>query len=164
MRRRFALPFGAVALTLTATFLSASAASAEGPGKEQLLSSWTQADAGSQSAWLAARNDQGQYAEHGFDWSTDYCSYSPDNPGGFPFSNACARHDFGYRNHKAAGTFEANKARLDNAFHEDMKRVCAGYSAEQRTSCEKTAWYYYQAVSWLGVAKTQGAATPQAAV
>ena len=158
MRRRGALPFAAVALAVTATFLSTGAASAEPANKEQLLSSWTQTDAGSQSAWLSAAGDQGQYAEYGFDWSTDYCSYSPDNPGGFAFSNACARHDFGYRNYKALGAFAAHKSRLDSAFYEDMKRVCAAYSGEQRTSCDNTAWYYYKAVSWLGSAKAQDGA------
>ncbi|MFG2332470.1 phospholipase [Streptomyces sp. NPDC048604] len=153
MHRRGALSVAAVALAVTAGFVSASAASAAQADKEQLLSSWTQSDAGSQNAWRSASSDQGSYAEYGFDWSTDYCSYSPDNPGGFAFSEACARHDFGYRNYKALGSFSAHKSRLDSAFHADMKRVCAAYSGEQRTSCDNTAWYYYQAVSWLGSAK-----------
>ncbi|MBJ6622121.1 phospholipase A2 [Streptomyces sp. DHE17-7] len=63
---------------------------------------------------------------------------------------ACARHDFGYRNYKAAGQFDANKSRLDSAFYEDMKRVCTGYTGEKNTACNSTAWTYYQAVKIFG--------------
>jgi hypothetical protein len=56
------------------------------------------------------------------------------------------RHDFGYRNHKAAGIFSANKARIDSAFYEDLKRVCANYSGATKTACNGTAWTYYHAV------------------
>ncbi|MER5220124.1 phospholipase A2 [Streptomyces flaveus] len=51
----------------------------------------------------------------------------PDLPSCSPFSVPCARHDFGYRNYKAAGTFSADKSRLDSAFYVDLKRVCANY-------------------------------------
>lgn len=84
------------------------------------------------------------------DWSSDGCSKSPDNPFGFPFIPACHRHDFGYRNYKAAGTFDANKSRLDDAFYADLKRVCATYSGLKKTSCDSTAWTYYQAVKVFG--------------
>lgn len=67
-----------------------------------------------------------------------------------PFDNACARHDFGYRNYKAAGQFDANKSRLDSAFYEDMKRVRTGYTGEKNTACNSTAWTYYQAVKIVG--------------
>ncbi len=74
----------------------------------------------------------------------------PDNPFGFPFSSACARHDFGYRNYKAAGSFSANKSRIDSAFYEDLKRVCNGYGGATKTACDSTAWTYYQAVKAFG--------------
>ncbi|MEU6057862.1 phospholipase [Streptomyces sp. NPDC047097] len=150
MRPRLALPL-ATALSLPALLLLAGPASAAPADKPQVLSSWTQTSAASHNAWAAARANQGAWAAYGFDWSTDYCSSSPDNPFGFPFSTACARHDFGYRNHKAAGNFQANKARVDSAFHEDLKRVCARYSGATKTSCDSTAWTYYQAVSIFGV-------------
>lgn len=67
-----------------------------------------------------------------------------------PFSTSCARHDFGYRNYKALGTFSANKTRVDSAFYEDLKRVCAGYSGASKTACNSTAWTYYQAVKAFG--------------
>ncbi|MCK7625990.1 phospholipase [Streptomyces sp. RS10V-4] len=118
--------------------------------KPQVLAAFTQTDAGSYGTWLAARNNQAKWAAYGFDWSTDYCSKSPDNPFGFPFKLSCARHDFGYRNYKKAGTFSANKARLDSALHADLKRVCAGYSGAKKTSCDGLAWTYYEAVKNLG--------------
>ncbi len=96
------------------------------------------------------RANQTAWSAYAFDWSTDYCSDSPDNPFGFPFATSCARHDFGYRNYKAANAFDANKSRLDSAFYEDLKRVCAGYSGATATTCDSTAWTYYQAVKVFG--------------
>jgi len=150
MRRHMALSIGAALLALPATLISASQASAAPADKPQVLSSWTQTTATSYNAWVAARAHQGDWAAYGFDWSTDYCSTSPDNPFGFPFQTSCARHDFGYRNYKAAGTFSANKSRLDSAFYEDLKRVCARYSGATKASCDATAWTYYHAVDIFG--------------
>ncbi|MFJ8922658.1 phospholipase [Streptomyces sp. NPDC102415] len=152
MRRRFAAPLVTLALSLPLALLPAGSASAAPSDKPQVLSSWTQTSASSYNAWNSARNNQGAWAAYGFDWSTDYCSTSPDNPFGFPFQTACARHDFGYRNYKAAGTFPANKSRIDSAFYEDLKRVCAAYSGAKLTSCNSTAWTYYHAVDIFGVA------------
>ncbi|MER7801088.1 phospholipase [Streptomyces parvulus] len=149
MRRRIT----AAALTSAALALSAmvaTSASAAPADKAQVLANWTQTSASSYNAWTAARANQGAWSAYGFNWSTDYCSTSPDNPFGFPFKTSCARHDFGYRNYKEAGTFSANKARVDSAFYADLKRVCAAYSGATRTSCDATAWTYYQAVDKLG--------------
>ncbi|MEU1282014.1 phospholipase [Streptomyces sp. NPDC005805] len=158
MRHRTALPLAAAALALPAGLLLAGPASAAPADKPQVLSSWTQTSASSYNAWASARANQGAWSAYGFDWSTDYCSSSPDNPFGFPFASSCARHDFGYRNYKAAGTFSAHKSRLDSAFYEDLKRVCAQYSGATRTSCNSTAWTYYQAVSVFGVAPAKAPA------
>lgn len=111
-----------------------------------MLSGWTQPGAASQDAWAAARENRAEWEAYGFDWSTDYCTTSPDNPFGFPFREACARHDFGYRNYKVAGGFPSAKPRLDTMFHSDLKRVCARYSGARKASCDGTAWTYYQAV------------------
>ncbi|MFJ4922125.1 phospholipase [Streptomyces sp. NPDC088725] len=148
MRRLLALPL--VAALLALPLLTAGQASAAPADKPQVLSNLTQTSAASYNSWVAANNDQGAWAAYGFDWSTDYCSSSPDNPFGFPFQTACARHDFGYRNYKAEGTFDANKARLDSALYEDLKRVCTGYSGATKTSCDALAWTYYQAVDIFG--------------
>jgi hypothetical protein len=118
--------------------------------KLTVLSSWTQTSATSQNAWLSARANQGAWADYAFDWSTDYCSSSPDNPLGFDFRLSCARHDFGYRNYKAVGLFATNKSRLDSGFYEDMKRKCATYSSVVRPACYSLAWTYYQAVKAFG--------------
>lgn len=84
MRRRFAVPLAAVALSLPLALLPAASASAAPADKPQVLSSWTQTNLSSYNAWNTARNNQGAWAAYGFDWSTDYCSSSPDNPFGFP--------------------------------------------------------------------------------
>ncbi|MFJ1563021.1 phospholipase [Streptomyces erythrochromogenes] len=153
MRRRRLLPALATA-TATAVLALAPAAWAapEVPAdKPQVLSRWTQPAAASYEVWADAREHRAAWAAYGFDWSTDQCTTSPDNPFGFPFAAACARHDFGYRNHRAAGLFPTAKARLDEAFHADMKRVCARYSGSRKRSCDGTAWTYYQAVRLLGI-------------
>ncbi|KUL35219.1 hypothetical protein ADL22_27805 [Streptomyces sp. NRRL F-4489] len=137
-------------LAAGALAVAAGPAQAAPADKPQVLASFTQTDAGSYGTWLAARTNQAKWAAYDFDWSTDYCSKSPDNPFGFPFKLSCARHDFGYRNYKKAGTFAANKARLDSALYADLKRVCAGYSGAKKTSCDGLAWTYYEAVKKLG--------------
>ncbi|MBI0375400.1 phospholipase [Streptomyces albiflaviniger] len=148
--RRLVTSLAATAVTAAATVALAAPAQAVPADKQQVLANWTQTSASSYNTWLAARNNQGAWASYQFDWSTDYCSSSPDNPFGFPFQTACARHDFGYRNHKAMGIFDANKARIDSAFYEDLKRVCNAYSGATKTSCDGTAWTYYQAVKVFG--------------
>ncbi|MFJ6645520.1 phospholipase [Streptomyces sp. NPDC091290] len=150
MPRTLTTAFAASAVSVATLVVLAPAAQAAPADKPQVLSSWTQTSASSYNAWVAARSNQSAWAAYGFDWSTDYCSTSPDNPFGFPFSTSCARHDFGYRNYKAQGTFSANKSRLDSAFYEDLKRVCAGYSGASKTACNSTAWTYYQAVKAFG--------------
>ncbi|MFF3562764.1 phospholipase [Streptomyces sp. NPDC002574] len=148
--RRITTGFAAAAVAAVATIALTTPANAVPADKAQVLSSWTQTSASSYNAWSAARQNQAAWSAYAFDWSTDYCSTSPDNPFGFPFATSCARHDFGYRNYKAAGTFSANKSRLDSALYEDLKRVCAGYSGATATACNGTAWTYYQAVKAFG--------------
>ncbi|MFJ8082452.1 phospholipase [Streptomyces sp. NPDC096205] len=150
MHRRLATGLAGSALALATVVGTATAADAVPADKQQVLSSWTQTSASSYSLWASARANQSAWSAYAFDWSTDYCSSSPDNPFGFPFSMSCARHDFGYRNYKAAGTFSANKDRLDSAFYEDLKRVCNNYSGATKTACNSTAWTYYQAVRAFG--------------
>ena len=147
----------AVLVTLLAVLGLAGPASAAPADKAAVLSSFTQTSAASYNSWNAARQNQGAWSAYGFDWSTNYCTSSPDNPLGFRFDLACYRHDFGYRNYKAAGSFDANKSRIDSAFHADLKRSCATYSSVVRPACLSLAWVYYQAVSVFG---TTAAVTP----
>ncbi|MBT2491931.1 phospholipase [Streptomyces sp. ISL-96] len=160
MRRRLTTPLTAAALALPLLLgLAVSPALAAPADKSQVLSGFTQTSASSYNAWFAARQNQSAWSAYGFDWSTDYCTTSPDNPFGFPFQNSCARHDFAYRNYKAAGTFTANKARLDDAFYADLKRVCANYSGLKKSSCDAAAWTYYRAVDEFGFAASTTSAS-----
>lgn len=80
------------------------------------------------------------------DWSSDGCSYSPDNPFGFKFLPTCHRHDFGYRNYKRQGRWnETNRLRIDNNFKSDMYQQCGSNWA-----CKRTADLYYAAVREFG--------------
>ncbi|MER5871325.1 phospholipase [Streptomyces sp. NPDC002044] len=153
MRRRRLAPalVSAATAALLALAPTAWAAAAVPADKPLVLDRWTQTSAASHESWSEARAHRSSWTAYGFDWSTDLCTSSPDNPFGFPFADACARHDFGYRNHKAAGLFPAAKARLDEAFHADLTRVCARYSGTRKGSCDGTAWTYYQAVRLFGI-------------
>jgi hypothetical protein len=154
----------ALALTTAALLGTAAPAYAVTPAEKlAALSTFTQTSVSGYHTWNAARQNQGAWSAYGFDWSTDYCSSSPDNPLGFDFTLACYRHDFGYRNYKAVGAFSANKSRLDSAFYEDLKRKCATYSAAVRPACTSLAWTYYQAVSIFGSLEPVGPADVQAA-
>ncbi|MBL7254691.1 phospholipase [Paractinoplanes lichenicola] len=146
MTRRIALVL-ALALALVAP---AGIARATTTDKATVLAGWTQPTAASTAKWNAARLDREPWASYGFDWSTDYCSASPERPLGFDFANACWHHDFGYRNYKDLGRFAANKTRLDDTFYADMKRVCVRYSVLVRAACYSVAWTYYQAVRIFG--------------
>ena len=80
------------------------------------------------------------------DWSSDGCSYSPDNPFGFKFLPTCHRHDFGYRNYKRQARWnEANRLRIDDNFKADMYDQCGS-----NWSCKRTADLYYAAVRKFG--------------
>jgi hypothetical protein len=149
MTRRLVLLLSIVLATLIPSG-TAIAAGVSAVDKATVLAGWTQPTASSTASWNAARLDRGPWASYGFDWSTDYCSASPDNPLGFNFANACWHHDFGYRNYKAIGQFSANKARVDDTFYADLKRVCIKYATAVRPACYSLAWTYYQAVHVFG--------------
>ncbi|GAA3642778.1 hypothetical protein GCM10022267_31750 [Lentzea roselyniae] len=93
------------------------------------------------------------------DWSSDGCSYSPDNPFGFKFLPTCHRHDFGYRNYKRQGRFsEANRLRIDNNFKSDMYKQCGS-----NWTCRRTADLYYAAVREFGGSASSTATSIQQA-
>lgn len=150
MPRRLATALTAGAFALLTLLGIASPAAAVPADKLTVLSNWTQTSATSYSAWNSARQNQGAWSAYAFNWSTDYCSNSPDNPLGFNFNLSCYRHDFGYRNYKAVGLFSGAKSRLDSAFYADLKRVCATYNVVVRPACDSLAWTYYQAVKNFG--------------
>ncbi|MEV0621917.1 phospholipase [Nonomuraea sp. NPDC050404] len=148
MVRRSLTALFAAALSVAAFALPAYAVTLE--QKLAALSGFTQATAPSAASWHAAWQNQGSWADYAFDWSTDLCSSSPDQPLGYDFRMSCRRHDFGYRNYKAVSQFPANKDRIDNAFYFDLRQVCAGYSGVSKATCDGLAWTYYQAVRQFG--------------
>jgi hypothetical protein len=115
--------------------------------------SWTQTSASSQDGWIWASDRRSLYTEFGFTWGTDYCTSSPDQPAGFDFRRSCQRHDFGYRNYERLGAFNANKSRVDSAFHADMVRKCNNYNILVRPVCFSLADVYYAAVVVFGIVK-----------
>lgn len=145
---KWVLSFAVAAAAVLAIASPAAAVTTE--QKLAVLSDFTQTSVASYNAWNSARNNQAAWAEYQFAWSTDYCSSSPDNPLGFDFRLSCWRHDFGYRNYRDMGRFDANKPRLDSAFYEDLKRKCATYNVFVRPACYSLAWTYYNAVKVFG--------------
>ncbi|NUR82787.1 MAG: hypothetical protein HOY71_01725 [Nonomuraea sp.] len=113
----------------------------------------TQNSLGSARDWLWARKykDSKGIKDYGFNWNTNYCSNSPDTVAGVSFKNACARHDFGYRNFKAlvgvSKLISDHKTRIDKAFYADMLIACTSASTtKKKISCQNTALTYYQIV------------------
>jgi hypothetical protein len=149
-RRLTTLLLAPVAGVLLALSLSAPASAVTAEQKLSVMSSWSQTSRASYNAFNAARTNQGAWAEYAFDWSTDLCSASPDQPLGFDFRLSCTRHDFGYRNYKVMNVFPAHKSRIDDAFYADLRAKCATYNAFVRPACYSLAWTYYQAVATFG--------------
>ena len=149
-RRLTTLLLASVAGVVLSIAVASPAAAVTTAEKIAVLNSWTQANQTSYNAWDAARRNQAAWAAYAFDWSTDYCSASPDQPLGFDFRMPCWHHDFGYRNYKAVGAFAANKSHVDDMFYFDLKTKCATYNVFVRPSCYSLAWTYYQAVVNFG--------------
>ena len=152
-----------VAGVLVALTVATPAAAVTAEQKLSVMSSWSQPNSGSYNAWNSARLNQAAWVEYAFDWSTDFCSTSPDQPLGFDFRLSCYRHDFGYRNYKAMGQFPANKSRIDDAFYFDLRAKCATYSIWVRSACYSLAWSYYQAVRAFGSLRVSQAELDRAA-
>jgi hypothetical protein len=147
---RFTIAAVLSALALLIPAGAAQAAAAVPADKLTVLASWTQTTAASTNTWLSARSNQSAWSAYEFDWTTDYCSDSPDKPLGYDFTLPCAHHDFGYRNYKDVGLFPANKDRLDTMLYDDLQRKCATYSSILQPPCYSLAWTYYQAVHVFG--------------
>jgi hypothetical protein len=163
MRRTLVTLVLTLAAVLAALAVASPASAATVAQKLALLTSFSQPTSGSYNAWNSARNNRGAYADYALDWSTDYCSSSPDQPLGFDFRIPCWRHDFGYRNFKAMGQFPSSKDRIDNSFYFDLKAKCATYSWVVRPACDSLAWTYYQAVHLFGALSVSQAELDQAA-
>jgi len=86
------------------------------------------------------------------DFTTDGCSAPVIGSTGisFDFTKACLRHDFGYRNYKSQGRFDAEKARVDRQFYDDMIDHCKTRSVLLRARCATWARRYYAGVRAFG--------------
>ena len=94
-----------------------------------------------------------------FDWSTDFCS-APlvGNTGrSFNFTNACRRHDFGYRNlhlldRRYGGGYwnPVTRHRVDRQFLADMKAHCWSRPWYDEPTCFGWAETFYAAVRVAG--------------
>src|SRR5881275_2209221 len=152
-----------VAALLAILGVATPASAASFDQKVALLTSWTQASSPSYNAWNSARLNEVAWADYTLDWSTDYCSASPDQPLGFDFRIPCWRHDFGYRNYKHINQFPSNKDHVDSAFYFDLKAKCATYNVIVRPACYSLAWTYYEAVHNFGSIAVTKAQLDQAA-
>jgi hypothetical protein len=152
MARRSVASLLTAAAVSVVTFLSLAIPAHAVTLEERLaaLSRFTQPTSTSFNDWHAAWQNQAGWTDYAFNWSTDLCSNSPDQPLGFDFRLSCRRHDFGYRNYQSLNRFPSNKGRLDDAFYFDMRQVCARYSGIPKRTCDGLAWTYYQAVRQFG--------------
>ena len=82
-----------------------------------------------------------------FDWGSDGCTDSPDEPGDWNFRDACYRHDFGYRNYGGgpiqASPTDETRADTDERFRADLLDECG--RVEERRRCKALAHAYYAA-------------------
>ncbi len=104
---------------------------------------------------------EGSSGDTWFDWTTDLCS-APlvGNTGrSFNFTEACRRHDFGYRNaHLLERRYRAeasywngpNRKRIDRQFLADAKAHCATRWFFDRPSCYSWAYTFYSAIRVAG--------------
>jgi hypothetical protein len=113
----------------------------------------TKNSSGSARDWMWARQYQNSKGikDYDFNWNTNYCSHSPDKVAGVSLKNACARHDFGYRNFKKLvginKLIRDHKSRIDNAFYGDLLRACDSASnSVKRKTCKYAAANYYAIV------------------
>jgi hypothetical protein len=86
------------------------------------------------------------------DYSTNGCSAPLVGSSGasFDFTDACLRHDFGYRNYDRLGVFEQRKASVDQRFLADMSDHCAARPLGDQDRCFAWARVFYEAVKRFG--------------
>ncbi len=86
------------------------------------------------------------------DYSDDECSAPVVGSKGlsFDFTEACERHDFGYRNSKRLGLFDSYKARIDAVFATDMYSSCEEVIIFARKHCRFMAGLFYTGVRAAG--------------
>lgn len=83
------------------------------------------------------------------DWTTDGCSAPVVGSQGrsFNFTQACVRHDFGYRNAKRLGHLtELTRAEIDKQFLQDLQSSCSRQVRTRKVRCLLWAETFYIAV------------------
>ncbi|WP_114453560.1 phospholipase [Halopolyspora algeriensis] len=151
--RRAGRGLPAIAAAALAMVLTAGTAHADLPDEELRRATDLYLFGTSLDEFAAIRADR-PYDEQ-LDWSSDGCSWSPDEPLGHDFTRSCHRHDFGYRNYQDQGRFtEPNRLRIDDLFRADMYTQCDG-----DVTCQGVANVYYFAVRQFGDVATT---TPEA--
>ena len=106
------------------------------------------------TAFIAEANNPGHDSK--LDWNSDKCSAPVLGSAGktYDFTDACRRHDFGYRNFgRIDGGKKWTKAlreRVDRRFLTDMRDSCAARKKIERAACRTWADLYYTAVRQYG--------------
>ncbi|KAF7514080.1 hypothetical protein GJ744_004405 [Endocarpon pusillum] len=112
------------------------------------------------STFMSAKNSKSPSC---FNWGDDGCSCSPDELFGYDFLDPCKRHDFGYRNGKNMGRFDATlKEKVDNNFKDDLYDVCNKFSGLQSfrgVECRRIADIYVAFVKKFGKKKRDETST-----
>lgn len=123
------------------------AAALDWQGSEELVSRYAEAPLGD---YLDYRDSSDR--DDRLDYTTDECSAPMVGNTGisFDFTDACLRHDFGYRNYKELGLFDERKSDVDRRFLEDMKDHCASRSIFLQPRCYDWAYTFYGGVVALG--------------
>lgn len=90
------------------------------------------------------------------DWTTDGCSAPIVGNSGrtFDFTQACHRHDFGYRNfktlHNGKWWTPQLRHRIDRVFLTDMNQDCAARTKSTKRFCRAWARTYFRIVRAYG--------------
>jgi hypothetical protein len=86
------------------------------------------------------------------DYSTDLCSAPLLGSSGptYDFTEACLRHDFGYRTYGRLGLIDERRRAVDERFLADMRGHCLRRPGEEIISCLGWARAYYRAVRAFG--------------
>lgn len=102
------------------------------------------------SEFIEKKNDPNH--DQRMDWTDDGCSAPVVGSSGksFDFTQACQRHDYGYRNSKDLGVFKQDKKAIDDRFLQDMKDHCATRASSQQGACYRWAYTFYAGVRAFG--------------
>ncbi|OMI84722.1 hypothetical protein BSZ07_36220 [Streptomyces sp. M1013] len=108
-----------------------------------------------------AAHRAGQPDPYEFKWSTNKCNApAPNSVGGYDFTPACIRHDFGYRNYRDLfgetnfRTQPNGRALIDEIFLQDMDAICDAHAQPNQyvpvpdtaaaAGCKAAAQTYYR--------------------